>query len=105
MPKGLVSAGKLVTAGHTIILDDPEAIVINKKSKQIVMGAHFDPSSSTWNVYPDGPDPYPIPNSDTHLSLDAKADITPGIFAHFANNVCCLNTKQEIVEYYHAAAG
>ena len=33
MPNGLISAGKLVAIGHTIILDDPEAIVINKNSK------------------------------------------------------------------------
>ena len=39
------------------------------------------------------------------MSLGATADITSGIVVHFANNVYWLNTKQEVVEYYHTAAG
>ena len=58
MPNALISAGKIVQAGHKVILDDPIATVINKLTNEVVMEAKFDPHSSTWNLYPDGPVQY-----------------------------------------------
>ena len=53
-----MSCGKIVKAGHKIILDDPIATVVNKLTNEVVMEAEFDPQTSTWNVYPNGPVPY-----------------------------------------------
>ena len=47
MPNALISGGKLVKAGHKIILDNPIATVINKLTNEIVMEATFDPQSCT----------------------------------------------------------
>ena len=47
MPNALISGGKLVKAGCKIILDDPEGVVINKGTNEVVMKARFDPYSST----------------------------------------------------------
>ena len=55
MPNPLMSAGKIVKKGHKIILDDPIATVINKKTNEVVMEATFDHRTSTWNIYPDRP--------------------------------------------------
>ena len=103
----LISAVKLVKAGHTIILDRPEAVVINKISQNIVMQAQFDSSTSTWNDYPSGQVQYDLTNAqkDQFYSLGTTATQSNGIVVHFDNNIYCLRTKQEIVEYYHAAAG
>ena len=53
-----MSAGKIVKKGHKIMLDDPIATVINKKTNEVVMEATFDHQTSTWNIYPDGPVDY-----------------------------------------------
>ena len=58
MPNPLVSCRTIVRKGHKIILDDPIATVINKKTNEVVMEAVFDDQTSTWNIYPDGPVPY-----------------------------------------------
>ena len=57
-PNPLMSAGKIVKKGHKIILDDPVATVINKKTNEVVMEATFDHRTSTWNIYPDRPVDY-----------------------------------------------
>ena len=54
MPNALISGGKPVKAGCKIILDYPEAVVINKRTNEVEMTARFDPNSLTWNVFPDG---------------------------------------------------
>lgn len=58
MPNGLISAGKLVKADNTIILDDPEALVVNKITKEVIMRANFYECFSAWNVHLDRPIPY-----------------------------------------------
>ena len=47
MPNPLMSAGKIVKKGHKIILDDPIATVINKKTNEVVMEATYDHRTST----------------------------------------------------------
>ena len=42
MPNPLMRAGKIVKKGHTIMLDDPIATVINKATNEVVMEAVFD---------------------------------------------------------------
>ena len=69
------------------------------------MRAQFDTLSSTWNVYPDRLFLSVIINKEETCSCRATITPTPGIIIHFANNLYCLNTKKEIVEYYHATAG
>lgn len=55
MPDSLINADKFVKTGHTGILDDPLALLINKLTNRVVMKAHFYLSTSTWNDIPDGP--------------------------------------------------
>ena len=69
MPNALMSCGKIIKTGHKIILDDPIATVVNKLTNEVVMKAEFDPRTSTWNVYPDGPVPsrFNKKQKETHL--------------------------------------
>ena len=52
MPRPLIGAGKLVKAGAKIILDRPLAHVVDKATNEVIMTAHFDEASLTWDVYP-----------------------------------------------------
>ena len=52
MPRNLNGAGKLVKAGAKIMLDRPHAQVIDKATNAVIMAAHFDEASLTWDVYP-----------------------------------------------------
>ena len=47
MPNPLVSCEKIVKKGYKIILDDPIATEINKKTNKVVMEAVFDEQTST----------------------------------------------------------
>ena len=72
------------------------------------MEATFDHRSSTWNIYPNGPVDYEFKiEQEVHsLGLGVQQQQQQGGYViHFANNAHRLNTKKEIVEYYHAAAG
>ena len=108
MPNPLMSAGKIVKKGHKIILDDPVATVINKKTNEVVMEATFDHRTSTWNIYPDRPVDYEFKKEQEVHSLGLgvqEQQQQGGYVIHLANNAYRLNTKKEIVEYYHVAAG
>ena len=108
MPNLLMSAGKIVKKGHKIILDDPVATVINKKTNEVVMEATFDHRTSKWNIYPNGPVDYEFKKEQkvNSLGLGVQEQQQQGKYViHLASNAYRLNTKKEIIEYYHAAAG
>ena len=107
MPNALISGGKLVKSGHKIILNNPIATVINKVTNEVVIKAEFDPRLRTWNVYLNGPVPYKFSKEQQvqPLGLSVQRVIHQGIIIHLANNAYRLQTKKEIVEFYHAVAG
>ena len=94
MPRPLIGCGKLVKAGCKIVLDAPEAQVIDKATNKVIMTGRFDPWSSTWDVYPNG--------QPTGTTTPIAADM---VYMSFAGNAYRLETKKEIVSFYHAAAG
>ena len=104
MPNALISGGKLVRAGCKIILDDPEAVVINKRTNEVVMKAEFDPNSSTWNVFPDGKTNMDQ-NQAQQLGLEPTSPPKAGVVINLANNTYQLKTQKEIVEFYNVAGG
>ena len=106
MPNPLVSCGKIVKKGHKIILDDPIATVINKKTNKVVMEAVFNERTSTWNMFPDKPVQYNFKKEQEVAAYGLGVQQKQGGYViHLANNAYRLTTKKEIVEYYHAAAG
>ena len=97
MPRPLIGAGKLVKAGAKIILDQPLAHVIDKATNEVIMTAHFDEASLTWDVYP-----------KQQVGQTANTTTMPpaaGMTMTFAGNAYRINTKKELVSFYHAAAG
>ena len=88
MPNALLAAGPLVKAGCYIILDTLQATVINKKTGNIVLTADFDTQSATWDAYPT-------------LARSPTIQRTP----QFASNAYRIQTKKELIKFYHKAAG
>ena len=52
IPNALLAAAPLVKAGCYIILDTPQAKVIDKKTETVILTAEFEPQSATWDAYP-----------------------------------------------------
>ena len=102
MSNPLLSAGKLVKSGCKVILDSPEATVINKETNKTILKARFDATSNSWNVFPDKFIPYTF--SPT-TKVDKIKSLQGGLIVHLANNAYKLTTQKEIVKFYHAAAG
>ena len=88
MPNALLAAGLLVKAGCYIILNTSQAKVINKKTGKIILTAEFEPRSAIWDAYPS----QERPNKK-------------GPIQHLANNAYQIETKKELIELYHKAAG
>ena len=88
MPNPLVSCGIIVKKGHTIIIDDPIATVINKETNEVVMEAVFDDRTSTWNIYPDGPVSYEFKKKQEveSLGLGVQQQEQRGYIIYLANN-------------------
>ena len=98
MPNPLIGAGKFVKAGAKIILDRPHAHVVdNKATNEIIMTAHFDEASLTWDVYPK--------QQNGKTTRTAAIPPTAGMTMTFAGNAYRINTKKELVNFYRAAAG
>ena len=87
MPNALLAAGPLVKAGCYIVLDTPQAKVIVKNTGNVILTADFKPHSATWDVYP----------SRTKPKLK-------GPIQHLANNAYHIETKEELIKFYHKAA-
>ena len=86
MPNALLSTGPLVKAGCYIVLDTPQAKVIDKKTGKVILTADVEPHSATWDVYPSRTKP-------------------KGPVEHLANNTYRIETKKELIEFYQKAAG
>ena len=113
MPNPLVSCGKIVKQGYTIILDDLIATVINKDTNEVVMEVVFDERIRTRNIYPNGLVSYDFKEKQEVDSLELgitqqqqqQQQQQGGYAIHLANNAYRLTTKKEIVEFYYATAG
>ena len=89
VPNALLAAGPLVKAGCYIVLDIPQAKVIDKKAGKVILTADFEPHSATWNVFPSRTKPKPQKRPVQNL----------------ANNAYRIETKKELIEFYNKAAG
>lgn len=87
MTHPLIGCGLLIKAGCKIILDDPYAVIIDKKEDTVVLIAPFDPTTNTWNAYPN--------SKPTKLTATLR----------FANNAYRIRNKEDLARFYHAAAG
>ena len=106
MLNSLISAWKIVKKGHKTLLDDPIATIINKAKNEVVMKGIFDDRTSPWSIYPDGSVDYDFKKEQEVDSLGLGVQQQQGGYIiHLTNNVYCLTTKIEIVEYYDAVAG
>ena len=88
MPNALLAAGPLVKVGCYIILDTPQAKVIDKKMGKVILTAEFEPWSATWDAYP------------SWEQTNKKGPIQ-----HEANNAYRDETKKELIAFYPKAAG
>ena len=91
MPNALLAAGPLVKAGCYIILDTPQAKVIDKKTGKVILTSEFERRSATSDAYP---------------SSERPKKQEP--IQHLANNAYRIETKKELIEYiefYHKTTG
>jgi len=89
MPNVLLAAGPLVKTGCYIVLDTPQAKIIDKKTGKVILTSDFEAHSATWDVYPS----------------QTKPKQQKGPIKHIANNAYRIETKKELIEFYHKAAG
>ena len=88
MSNALLAAGPLVKAGCYIVLDTLQEKLLDKKTGKVILTADFEPHSATWDVYPSWTKP------------KQKEPVQ-----HLANNAYRIETKKELIELYHKAAG
>ena len=62
---------------------------IDKKNGKVILTAEVEPHSATWDVYPSR----------------TKPKQQKGPVQHLANNAYRIETKRELIEFYHKAAG
>ena len=84
-------------AGAKIILDRPHTRVIDKATNEVIMAGHFDEASLTWDVYPR--------QQTRQTSATAVTQPEAVMTMTFAGNAYRINTKKELVSFYHGAAG
>ena len=84
MPNALLTAGPLVKAGCCIILNTPQAQVIDKKIDNIILPADFEPWSATCDVY---------------LNHDRPIGNKQRRFQRQASNVYQIETKKDILNF------
>ena len=82
MPNPLLAAGPLVKAGCYIILDTPQAKVIDKKTGKVILMAEFEPRSTTWDAYP---------------SRERPKGKKPERIQRQANNAYKIETKKKLI--------
>jgi len=88
MTNALLATGPLVKGGCYIILDTLQAKVIDKKTGKVILTANFEPHTATWDVYPSRTRPK-----------------QKGPVQQLANNAYRIETKKDLIEFYHKAAG
>ena len=108
MPHPLLSCGQLIKAGCKIILDDPQALVVDKTTGNVILKANFNHLSSTWDVPPQ-PKPAPATLKPAPLLLTsisaANSKFSRRNESRIAFNAYRLKTKHDLITFYGGAAG